>query len=333
MRTLRRRAAVGATSLALLLAAGGTSLAAVRAARFEGGEAGSSLAQPLPNGGMASPGVPLPPTVGPFGQTPFLPEPLVPSTGLPGPADGTAPTPSAGASGDRASAPSPAGATGSSGQASGTQSPQTVSSGGTVTTLGPATGPTPTSAPPEPSATIPCPGDTGLGALPHPVGRLRALDLVLPSPGSGPLVLLPQVTAARPAGSSVRIQWASLGSIGDGSNLTLLDRLPTRYRLEAAGATADGLIAFAPLGATAEIQHRACRDRSLVVHAIAPNPGTSQLRIVGYLEPPNGTVTIDDGGGTARFRSSAPGRHQVTLLTANDAGIAGPLVRVTITVG
>jgi hypothetical protein len=164
------------------------------------------------------------------------------------------------------------------------------------------------------------------------VGRLRAADLLLPSPGPGPLVLLPQVTAPRPAGTPIRIQWASLGSIGNGSSLTLLDRLPTRYRLEAAGMTAEALIAFAPLGGTVQLERRACRDRSLVVYAIAPTPGASQLRIVGYLAPPEGTVSIDEGGGAAHFLPSAPGTHDLTFLTANDAGIAGPLVRARVLV-
>ncbi len=329
MRTLRRQAAVGATSAALLLAAAGTSLATVRAARYDGGVTRSGLALPAVDGGVVHRERALPPTSD-RPSTPDLAEPLPgavdPSTGL------THSAPASAAPGTDPSTLSPS--TGTTQVAVGpAASPAPRIDGGiTVPTLGPASGPTPT-LPVQPNVTLPCPTDSGSGALPHRRGRLEAVDLSLPLPGIGPLVLVPQAIATWPEGAAVRIRWSSLGGILDGgSSLTLPSPLATEYELIAGQEMDRGWIRFAPLSSTVDLQLRACRDRSIAVYSIGRTSTGSQLRIVGFLAPSHGTVTIDDGGGRAHFRPSSTGTHLVTLLTADDDGVADPLVRATVTV-
>jgi len=85
------------------------------------------------------------------------------------------------------------------------------------------------------------------------------------------------------------------------------------------------------ISATATLDRQACPDRSFALYDVArASLDESPLRIVGFVAP-TGTVTIDADGGTAHFNGPT-GAHRVTLLTANDEGVAGPVVTATITV-
>ncbi len=332
MRKLGRRAAIGATSVALLLAATGSSLAAVRATRYDGGVATPGLALGAPTAtGTSRSATDLEPTADfpePEASAAFPPVVSDPAAGA------TPPGPPASASPSTPSS-STAPATGATppGQAPTPASPSRPGSGVTVSSLPPASGPTPTTSPSRPSS-LGCPGDGGQGALPHPGGALQAVSFRLPWPGIGPLVLLPQVSAAGGSGPA-RIAESTVGGLADdGSSLTLPGPLPidVSYSLVSGNETARGTIAFIPLGVSVNVEAMACRDRSFTLYDVKGRSlEGGPLRIVGVVAPP-GTVTIDPGGGTAHFRSDTPGRHSVTLLTASDTGTAGEQVNATVTV-
>ena len=342
MRTFGRRAAIGATTLALLFAAAGTSVATVRAARDEGGVAAPGPALPATGRGpgeAARPGtdtdVDAGPIVAPAAGLPAGPPAAPPGApGAPGPA--IAPGP-----GDPARPSSPSTATDRAGLTL-PELPSVVlppSEGGESGRLGtgpavaPGTGPTSTTEPGSPPPPVACPSDSGRGALAHGVGALQAVDFVLPWPGLGPLYLVPQASATRSAGATVRIMWASAGGLSaDGSSLALLGPAALDYTLAAGQETAQGSIRFTAAAVPVVVRARACVDRRFALYDVAQaSLAGSPLRIVGVVAP-SGVVTVDGDGGTAHFRTSTPGTHTVVLLTANDAGAAGPLVTVAVDV-
>lgn len=333
MRSLRRRAAVGATTAALLFAGAGTTVAAVRAARYEGGVISASLDAPRPPDARtdrrsrpSEAEIPL----GPGGTAAVPPDladatsgrrPAGPQASV-GPGNGLGGTP----------APTTGGVVIVGGQpvdSAVQRAPRTAPE----TTVGPASGATPTSRP-DPSSAAACPSDSGAGALPHRTGQLEAVNFSLPWPGLGAVVLLPQVSARRPAGSPVRLAGSTAGAMaGDGSSLVLSNNpVAATYTIAAGSEQSSALIRFTQPVLTDRIEHQACRDRSLVLYDVrrATMRG-SPLRIVGVVAP-SGTVTIAPDGGTARFHSEAAGVFSVTLLTATDAGMPGPLVTVTVDV-
>lgn len=328
MARLGRPAAIGVTSVALLLAATASSLAAVRAVRYDG-VVPSGVALPAPAGVLTGPGAGLPPLAGGGLPDDHMPAPAPASAAPPGdpsapgstaaPGSVEAPPPAADAPPPAAS-PAPAVAA-----ARGSTRPRL-----TVPTLGPVAGPTPTTAPNQPLA---CPGDLGAGALPVRAGQLAAVDFDLPWPALVPLVLLPQASAPRAPGVPVTIAGASQGVLGaGGSSLTLTTPLPVTYVLEAGGEQARGSVRFSAPVLPLTIQRRACRSTSFNLYDVGRRSlDGSPLRIVGIVAPA-GTVTLSGNGGTAHFRSATPGVHQVVLLTASDAGRAGPVVNATIVV-
>jgi hypothetical protein len=329
MRTVGRPAAIAATSLALVFAAAGTSVAAVRAARQDGVVARGERASPArgPAGGRAGQdgrqgGAPV---AGPEGSAP----PASAGTGAaagaadqggPAPAGGTASTSTAGD-----------GVTPSAGPPPEAGAPPAVRTA-TGTTNAPAGAPGSAAAPGTPIP-VACPSDAGVGALPPAQGELRAVDFSLPWPGLGPLVLAPQSAAPRAAGAPVSVSASTVGDLAvDRSSLTLLAPLPTTYTLAAGQETASGSIRFTAMGPTAPLDREACRDRSVALYDVArASLQGSPLRIVGFVARTS-TVTLGADGGTAHFRSAAPGVHQVVLLTANDLGVAGPVLTATVTV-
>ena len=333
MRTFGRRTAIGATSLALVLAATGTSLAAVRSARSEGGVEPSGLAMPAPAARGARPGVTLPPTAELPGAEPLDPtRPPQPAPPAPG-----------------AVTPAPAAPAGE-GAAPAEPDPRAPQSGGSTQPGGPAplASPRPRIAPPvpiggpsptlppgvSPTPTLGCPSNTAVGALPPASGVLRAVDFTLAWPGRGPLVLLPQVSAVRNPGVPITIVGSTSGALAtDGSSLSLDGPVTAGYTVLSGGSFAQGTIRFGADAPVADVARDACPDRSFVLHDIAQATlAGSPLRIVGVVATP-GTITIDEHGGIARFRSAAAATHRVSLLTASDAGVAGPIVNATVTVG
>ena len=327
MRTLGRRAAIGATTVALLAAATGTSLAALRGARYESEVVSTDLAQPAPRderGGSASS---LAPSAGPSPDGASKPRPgadaSAPATPG-GPAPDSPPRPAPGQSDPAAGAADPAA---SSGGAGGEPGPGVDESG-----TDPASGRrSPSDRPPAASS---CAGDEASGALPVRHGRLEAVGFTLPWPGLGPLVMVPQASAARARGAPVRIVRSSLGALAtDGQSLTVVAPTPIEYMLEAGKESAEGSIRFTAVGPTAQLSRQGCRDRRFTLYDVGRGSlDGSPLRIVGVVGPA-GMVTIDEDGGAARVTSSLPGVHAVTLLTASDAGAPGPLVNVVATVG
>jgi len=332
MRRFGRRAAIGATSLALLLAATGTSLAAVRSARLEGGVEPSGLALPAPSvRGDTRERTPSPtdelPVIG--APDPLLaprPGPPAPGAALPDPeaAPGVAGMTPTGP----ASPPPPDGLAQPAGPA-----PQVVERARIPPPV-PIGGPSPTLAPGgSPTPTLGCPSNTARGALPPTSGLLHAVDFNLAWPGRGPLVLLPQVSAVRRANVPVTIVGSTSGVLAtDGSSLSLDGPVSTDYTVVAGQEIARGTIRFGSTAPVVAVARTACRDRSFVLHDVAQATldGTP-LRIVGVVAS-TGTITVDADGGIARFRSATPGGQLVTLVTANDAGVAGPLVTATVTV-
>ncbi|MEO5678330.1 MAG: hypothetical protein ABIS47_01550 [Acidimicrobiales bacterium] len=325
-----RHGAVAATAVALALAATGTSLAAVRAARSEGGLAAAGVATPAPFPTPppfgADPGPRLDPTAAPFAAGAADPFPAPPDPSAPGPFPPASATPGTLPMSPPAGTPVAAGPARSGPSAPGplTRLPTLIPAAGPTPTLGSARRPTPTTG---------CPSDMGIGAAAPPVGPLQAVSFTLPWPGLGPLVLRPQTIATRPGGAAVRLSESSAGAVtDDGSSLTLLGPLATVYTVAAGSDAARGTIGFTVVGATAASALQACRGRSLVVHDVARRALEGRpLRIVGVVAP-TGTVTVDASGGLARFRSDTPGVHAVALVTASDAGAAGPLITVTVTV-
>ncbi len=334
MRRFGRRTAIGATSLALVLAATGTSLAAVRSARSEGGVAPSGMAMPAPAARGARPGVTLPPSA----KFPVA-EPLDPTR----PPQPGSPVPGA-------VIPAPAAPAGERGAAPADPDPRAPQPGASAQPGGPApqASQRPRIAPPVPisgpSPTLPqggsltpplgCPSDTAVGALAPAAGVLRAVDFTLAWPGRGPLVLLPQVSAVRGPGVPITIVGSTSGALAtDGSSLSLDGPVTTGYTVLSGGTIAQGTIRFGADAPVTDVARDACPDRSFVLHDIArATLAGSPLRIVGVVATP-GTITIDEHGGVARFRSASAGTHRVSLLTASDAGVAGPMVNVTVTVG
>ena len=329
MRRFGRQTAIAATSVALVLAATGTSLAAIRSARSQGEVARSSPALPAPPR-SAGPGTSLPPS----GELPTV-APQDPVLVAPPAADdprAAAPAPE-GSGGDAGPPPAGAGpspATGSSAPA--TDIAPQVSGVFRVPAQTPIS-PTPTTGPVALTPTTGCASNTGSGALPPSAGVLRAPDLSLPWPGTGPLVLLPQAGVSRPVGVPVTIVSASAGVLAtDGSTLTLDRPVPITYTVVAGQEVASGTIQFGPVDATVTVTRQACRDRSLVIHDVAGAELDGQpLRIVGVVSS-RGTVTVDELGGIARFRSATTGTYAISLVTANDGGAAGPLITATVTV-
>lgn len=332
MRMAGRRAAIGATSVALLLAATGSSLAAVRASRYEGGVAPSGVALPAPDldrSGAGTGTVPPPtaqdPQPGPEGTAP-------PGTSATSPP--SAPPSSGG--GAPGVAPEAAGAVETAqGPSTGTQRTVTTTPSGsrsvTVPTLGPAGAPTPTTGPSRPSS-LACPSDEGTGALPVRSGQLQAVNFTLPWPGTDAVTLLPLASASRAPNAPVRIVGSSANGIGDnGSTLTLTSNAPVDYTLQAGSEAARGRIQFTDVKFTETIEVQGCRDRSFVIYDVRRRLENGHpLRIVGVAggSPP---ITVDGDGGIAHL-AAGPGTHRVTLLTANDTGAGGPLVTVSITI-
>lgn len=324
MRTLGRGAAIGATTVALLAAAAGSSLAALRAAKFENEIVATGVAQTGPGGGGSASS--LAPTAGPWpgaatrlrsgASSPASPggrgpdSPPRPGPGQPGPAPG---------------APAPADGSGETGGQPGR--------GADAPVRDPAAGARSPSGVGRPPAASSCAGDEASGALPVRQGRLEAVGFTLPWPGLAPLVVHPQASAARAPGTPVRIVRSSLGDLAtDGLSLTVGAPTPIEYILEAGKETAAGSIRFTPSGPTVNVSRQGCRDRRFTLYDVARQSlDGSPLRVVGVAGS-LGMVTIDEDGGAARFTSSQPGAHTVTLLTASDAGAPGPLVTAVVTV-
>ncbi len=319
---------MGATTVALLLAATGTSLAAVRAAREDAiGTSGPALsgsaAKGLSPGNRKAP-VEGAPDIGSDGRG----SPASPGATGPSPAPGAPPgeTPATSTLPSNATAPPPSPA-----------QPDPAPQGSALPPIVPPVkigGPGPTLAPgaiPTPDAG--CPGDAGRGALPPAAGVLRAVDFNLPWPARGPVVLLPQASVPRAAGAQVRILGSTSGLLAaDGSSLTLDQPLTTGYTVVAGTEIAHGTIRFTSSEPTLSVALEACRDRSFVLHDVAEASLDGRpLRVVGVVAP-SGTITLDEHGGVVRFRSAAPGTHLVTMVTANDAGAGGPLIEATVTV-
>lgn len=333
MRRIGRRTAIGATALALVLAATGTSLATVRAARDDNGLLSDSAV--VQAGEDLGPGIVIEPAtesaraaaaaVATTGPLPGLPDAFGVAAAEP-----TATTATTVEGGPAAAGidPPPEGLLTAIAPSSSTVVPV----GGPTPTTNPSTDVAPVVAAPV----VGCPSDSaGRGALPQEIGRLQAVDFVLPWPGVTPLVLLPQLSAPRPAGGSdVLVDTVTTGVLGhNGLSLTLAAPLTTVYRLVSDGESDQGTITFTKVDRTTNLTAQACRDRSLVLYDIGRAAvNGSPLRIVGVVAP-TGTVTIDGFGGIARFRSASAGTHQVTLVTATDAGTAGPILTATITVG
>jgi len=330
MRTLGRRAAIGVTSVALVLAAAGSSLAAVRAARDDGPATAAGSAAPAPSGTRTGPilSPPVGDPVAPDGSTTSPPGPSEPGV-VPGP-DGSDTTPSTTPAGEVIQGPSAG--TGQPGGASRQPGRRTTGISPQVTPA-PAIGPTPTTMPSRPLPTLACPSNSGRGAPPPRSGPLQAVDFVLPWRGAGPMVMAPQASAARPAGAAVRITRTSVGTLaGDGSSLALPVPVPlVAYTLTSGNQTDAGTLRFTT-GVPVNLERQACRGRSMALYDVErASPGGSPLRIVGTLAL-TATVTIGGDGGIAHFTAADPGLHDVLLVTANDAGAAGPLLSVTVRV-
>ena len=327
MRRFGRRAAIGATTVALLLAATGTSLAAVRAARQDGVassglDLSASAAKALGSGTRTAPAAGRPNLGSPGSGGPASPPGATSAPGAPaGEAPGTSTAPTS-----PAAPPTSQTQPGGLAPQASTRSPLVppVKIGGPGPTLPPGAIPTPDDG---------CPSDAGRGALPPGAGELRAVDFTLAWPARGPLVLLPQASGPRAAGAQVRILGSTSGLLAtDGSSLTLDQPLTTGYSLVAGTEVAHGTVRFNSSELTIKVNREACRDRSFVLHDVAEASLEGRpLRIVGVVAPA-GTITLDEHGGIARFRSSASGRHMVTMVTANDAGAGGPLIEATVTV-
>jgi hypothetical protein len=334
MRALGRRGAIVVTSAALVFAAAGTTVAAIRATGYEGAVAPSGTALRPPR---STPGPTLPPTASDV----FVPDVEVSAGGSTDPAGNLG-----GAAGATASSPDPGGGSSAEGTGSGsTGGPAAAAATGapgatasrplvpTVVTLPPASGPTPTTSPVRPASTATCPGNVRRGALPPRGGPLQAVDFALPWPVPGPLVLLPQASAARPDQAPIRITASTPHLLTDGLSLTLNSPLGVSYTLESGAEKAKGSIRFTSVsGPTLSFTKQACRGSSFVLHDV--NKATlhgSALRIIGVVAP-GGTVHISSDGGTASFLSAAPGAHRVTLLTANDAGVAGDVIAFSVIV-
>ena len=324
MRTLGPRAAIGATTVALLAAATGTSLAALRAARYESDVVSTDLAQPAPgdNGSASS----LSPSGGraPDGAAPRRPgaDPSAPATPG-GAAPDSPPRPGPGQSDPATGAAASPDSAGGTGGEPGSDVEKSVTD--------PAIGPrSATGRPPSASS---CASDEASGALPVRRGRLEAVGFTLPWPGLGPLVMVPQASAARAPGAPVRIVRSSQGGLAaDGLSVAVVAPTPIEYTLEAGKETAVGSIQFTAVGPTVQLSRHGCRDRRFTLYDVnRESLDGSPLRIVGVVGPP-GMVTIDEDGGAARFTSSLPGVHAVTLFTASDAGAPGPLVTAVATV-
>ena len=167
------------------------------------------------------------------------------------------------------------------------------------------------------------------------MGQLRAVDFTLPWPGT-PLVLLPQVSSVRPLGTAVRITESTFGGLSeDGEDLTVAaPEAPEtiRYALRAQQAASTGSITFTSARNVVEnVVLQGCRDRTLTLYDMARSTHEGRpLRLVGTVAS-SGAVSVSDDGGTARFRAGS-GTHRVVLVTANDAGAAGPLVVVNVLV-
>lgn len=327
---------MGATTAALLLAATGTSLASVRfKARSDGDRSVFDSAQSTrdaPSGG----GQAMPPTAGgpgepvaPGGPGPVLPGPLAPGQ-VPAPGDPATTTGPPTSSTGQAT-PTPAGGQPGPSPRAPTVQDGVVGGPDLVSPSDPVGGPTPTRLTNRTAPTVACPSDSGTGALPHRTGPLQAVDFVLPWPGLGPLLLAPQVSATREPGAAVRVLSASLGSdVVSGSGLALAGPADLDYTLSTGDETAQGSVRFATPGLPAILERQACRDRSFALYDVErASLGDSPLRIIGAVAP-TATITLADDGGTARFTASTAGVHQVLLVTASDAGAAGPVLRITV---
>jgi len=328
MQRLGRPAAIAATTLALSLAAAGSSIAAVRSDRQEGGITGAGEAAALPSRSRPDADGSQPPsTVGPDSTTPLPPTTFDPTAGLP-PAEVPPTVPPSPSS-------SPAAPASASPAAAGVQlvgaAPQVMRSVA-ASASAPAQGPTPTTTPGRITSSS-CPSDAGTGALPPDTVNLRAVNLTLPWPGGGPLLLIPQAGATRAVGALVSITGTTGGALAaDGSSLTVTSPAALTYTLTAGRESARGSIRFTPVGLTVSVDRQACRDRSFTLYDVArASLHGSPLRVVGFVAPP-GTVSVSADGGTVHFRAKTPGAYQVVLVTANDLGTAGSLLTARITV-
>jgi len=134
-------------------------------------------------------------------------------------------------------------------------------------------------------------------------------------------------------GTLVTIIGATAGILAtDGSSLTLTSPQTAAYTLAAGHESARGSIQFGSPSLTLIVDRTACRDRSFALYDVArASLQGSPLRVVGYVAPP-GTITLSADGGTVRFRAGSPGTYVVTLVTANDLGMAGTLITTRITI-
>ena len=271
MRTLGRRAAIGATSVALLAAATGTSLAALRAARYDGEVVSTDLAQPADKGSGSASSVA--PSVGPGASMPRAG--ADPSAATPGgPAPGSPARSGQGQTDPAAGAAPLAGPSGGGRPDPGVEKSEPDR----------ATGPRSSSAASRPPSASSCASDEASGALPVRHGRLEAVGFTLPWPSLSPLVIVPQASAARAPGAPVRIVGSSLGGLAtDGLSLTVVAPTPIEYTLEAGKETAVGTIQFTAVGPTVQLSRHGCRDRRFTLYDVnrAAPPSSSMVTMPG----------------------------------------------------
>lgn len=335
MRRFGRRAAIGATTLALVLAAAGTSLASVRSSRYGDGITPSGIALRAPSVSRSSPQPTLPPTSSSDTPDVFVPDAeVLPSVTPGGVIQAPAAQPPAGSPTINGSAP-PAGPDAVPAVPAVTPVVGALSARPaarpTVTTLPPASGPTPTTAPVRTASA--CPSHAGKGALPVRGGPLQAVDFALRWPVAGPLVLVPQASAVRNHGAAVKIASTNVQMAADGTSLSLSVPLTVGYTLQSGRETARGAIRFTSVsGPSVNLTRQACRNSMLALYDVNKAVlNGSAVRIVGMVAPTS-TIYISAEGGTAFFVSNQPGTHKVTLLTANDAGAAADVITLSVNV-
>lgn len=321
--------------MALVLAAAGTSIASIRSSRYGDGITPSGIALPAPSSSRSGPQPTLPPTSPSDPSDVFVPDAdVLPSVTPGGVIQAPAAQPPAGS-------PTITGTTPSAGSSPVPADPGVSPVVGalaarpatraTVSTLPPASGPTPTTAPARTAST--CTSYAGKGALPVRGGPLQAVDFALRWPIVGPLVLVPQASAARSNGAAVKIASTNVQMASDGTSLSLSVPLTVAYTLQSGQERARGAIRFTSVsGPSVNLTRQACRDTLVPVYDVnrAALNG-SPVRIIGMVAP-TATVFISADGGTAFLRSSQPGTHKVTLLTASDAGDAADVISLSVNV-
>lgn len=322
--------------MALVLAAAGTSLASVRSSRYGDGITPSGIAVRAPSASRPDPQATPPPTSSSDASDSsdvFVPDAEV----LPSTPGGVIQAPAAQLPAGSATI---TGTTASAGPGAVSPTPAVPPSGAlsarpatraTVSTLPPASGPTPTTAPVRTAST--CPSYAGKGALPVRGGPLQAVDFALRWPIAGPLVLVPQASAARSNGAAVKIASTNVHLASDGTSLTLSVPLTVSYTLQSGEERARGAIRFTSIsGPSVNLTRQACRNTMVPVYDVnrAALNG-SPVRVIGMVAP-TATVYISADGGTAFLLSNRPGTHKVTLLTASDAGAAADVITLSVNV-